>query len=288
MTANTAIDESFLPSEEDIVNYETHGWYVSPKIFDDALLDDAKMAIKRHHSGARDQALSAKANFADWRPGDEDKVRNNEFFSLQNHDIRDLCHHPLIGAIAARLSRASAIRLFDDQAICKPGGDNGDKTVVGWHTDHSYWSTCTSTRMLTAWIPLQDTNTNLGTLMVIDGSHKWPEVEHMRSFNNPDLHNLSDQIGRDIPEEAYIPIELEKGQVSFHHMRLLHASGSNRSNRDRLAVAVHVQDSDNRYHKIYADRKLVVLPHDEICRRQPNGDPDYTDQDVFPTLWEVN
>lgn len=288
MTVNIEIDESLLPSEDDIVNYETRGWYVSPKIFDSALLDGAKQAIKRHHSGTRDKALSSKANFADWQPGDEDTVRNNEFFSLQNQDIKGLCHHRLIGAIAARLSRSSAIRLFDDQAICKPGGDNDDKTIVGWHTDHSYWSTCTSTKMLTAWIPLQDTNTELGTLMVIDGSHKWPEVEHIRSFNNPDLHNLSEQIGRDIPEQAYIPIELEKGQISFHHMRLLHASGPNRSKRDRQAVAVHVQDADNRYQKVYAGGKLLVLPHDEICCRQPNGDPDYTDQEVFPILWEAN
>jgi ectoine hydroxylase-related dioxygenase (phytanoyl-CoA dioxygenase family) len=141
--------------------------------------------------------------------------------------------------------------------------------------------------MLTAWIPLQDTDSDSGTLMVIDGSHKWPESEHIRYFNDPDLDNLSTRIKREIPEESYIPLYLKKGQVSFHHMRLLHASGSNTSNIDRLALAVHLQDEENSYREAFSDGNLIIIPHDEICRRQSDGTPDYSDPQVFPTIWRA-
>ncbi|CAN5757599.1 hypothetical protein BH23CHL8_BH23CHL8_07670 [soil metagenome] len=38
-------------------------------------------------------------------------LRNSEYVSLQNREIRALVHYPVIGMIAARLARSSTIRL---------------------------------------------------------------------------------------------------------------------------------------------------------------------------------
>lgn len=281
------VDDAVLPREEEIASYEARGWYRSRHVVPYALLEEVRTAIEAHQMGHRDRVLPGKANFSDWKPGDGDGVRNNEFCSLQNDTIRQLAVLPAIGAIAARLARSPAMRIFDDQAVHKPPArDSASTAAVGWHTDHSYWSTCTSDRMLTAWIPLDDATEEMGTLWVVDGSHLWPESEHVRGFNDPDLSSIEARIGRKIPASIVSPMTLEKGQVSFHHMRALHGSGPNRAQKPRVALAVHMQDDAN-HHRPYATAAgvQVVLPHDQLCRRNEAGLPDYRDPAVFPQIW---
>ena len=280
-----------LPDESAVADYERRGWHVTPPVLPHALLDSARAAVEAHHAGHRDRTLAREARFSDWREGDGEGVRNNEFCSLQNEGLRPLVRHPALAAIAARLARSATVRLFDDQAIWKPSipahaeGDTAP-SAVGWHTDHSYWSTCTSERMLTAWIPLHDASEENGTLYVVEGSHRWPESEHLRGFNDPDLDGLERRLGRAVPPQAIVPMRLKKGQASFHHMRALHASAPNTSGAPRFAVAVHLQDGDNAYRACAsADGTPIVLPHDRLSRRDAHGHPDYADPDIFPALW---
>lgn len=285
MSQTYHFDPSLLPSEEDIRRYEKTGYYVAPKVLPHDLLDRCGVAIDEHHQGRRDHQLP-EARYSDWKPGDGEGVRNNEFCSLQNDGVKELALYPIIGAIAARLARSPSIRLFDDQAVFKPTDKGTANNTVGWHTDHSYWSTCTSNSMLTAWIPLHDTSVANGTLTVVEGSHLWPESEHIRQFNNGDLNSLERWLGREIPATSIIPIVLEKGQFSFHHMRSLHASAPNVAPTPRVALAVHLQDEENRYRPVSTpEGKPIVLAHDQLCRRDGNGLPDYADPAVFPTLW---
>ena len=45
--------------------------------------------------------------------------------------------------------------------------------------------------MLTAWIPLHDCPVEMGPVIYIDGSHRWPDTAgSMRHFNSPDLDSL--------------------------------------------------------------------------------------------------
>jgi hypothetical protein len=285
---------AFLPSEADVQAYERNGWFVTPPIVPHDLLDSVRAAIEVYHTGHRDRPLPGdgnRARFGDWRPGDGDGVRNNEFASLQSDGVRDLVHFPLIGEIAARLSRSTATRLWADSVIYKPPAPETKDmatSAVGWHTDHSYWSTCTSNSMLTVWVPLHDTSAANGTLCVVDGSHLWPESEHLRGFKetNLDLATIGERIGRPIPPEIVRPIELKKGQVSIHHMRSLHASTPNRATYPRFAVAIHLQDGENRYRPFFTVEGVqVVLPHDRMARSGADGMPDYTDPAPFPQLW---
>lgn len=288
MPPSLHVASSWRPSEDDVRSYEERGWFVTPALLPDGLLDATREAILAHQAGRRDRELAIRDGYSDWRPQHGDGVRNNEFCSLQTDGVRELALQPLIGAIAARLARTREIRLFDDQAVHKPAGAKAS-SAVGWHTDHSYWSTCTSERMLTAWIPLQDSDEHTGTLSVADGSHRWPESEHVRGFNDPDLGSLGRRLGRPVPEGAVVPLVVRKGQISFHHMRTLHASPANRGPSERFALAVHLQDADNR-HRDYAgaDGAPIVLPHDRLCSRGPDGRPDYTDPRTFPVLWSAD
>jgi len=276
-----------LPSDADVAFYQEHGYYISQPILTDDELDDAVYGSERHYAGERDYVFPLRAGYLDWKPEDGDGLRQNDYVSLQNEQIRRLVENPLIGAIAARLSRETkVVRLFHDQLIYKPPRQGGGDCIVGWHTDRAYWQTCTSDQMLTAWIPFQSTDARIGTLTVIDGSHKWPGAEQFNTFREHDLTALEARFGSGGKRITEVPLILARGQVSFHHCRTIHGSHPNLGTSPRIALAVHLQGSDNRYVEY---RKAGGNPHihvnDMLCRKLANGDPDYADANICPVLW---
>lgn len=278
--------ESDLPTPEQVDLYQERGWFVSEQVVPPDLLDKIAVMLVEHQTRPASERLHSDTEIEDWAPGDDEGVKNSEYLTLQQPAFGELTLAPLIGAIAARLAGAESIRIFDDQAVVKAPGD--EETVFGWHTDSAYWSTCTSTQMLTAWIPLHDTTLAGGTLMVVEGSHRWNVEGNLRLGRESNIDRIGAIAGRDVPPELIVPLELKKGQISFHHMDLLHASGPNRSAAPRQAIAVHLQPGDNEYRYALADDGSgvpVKLANDDMCRRLPDGRPDYADPQAFPVLW---
>jgi hypothetical protein len=280
--------QEILPTDEDVAFYREHGWYVTPKVLDPEVIDRAAAGAARHWAGERDWPLGITEGFVDWKPGDPDTIRVGEIIALQNREIRALVEQPIIGAIAARLAGTDEIRLWESELIQKPPQARDSKAAVGWHTDRAYWMTCTSTELLTAWIPFHDCPKEMGPLMVIDGSNHWSELEHdrLREFRNTDLRGREETWFREHPGAVKVSMALEKGQMSFHNALTLHASDFNTSDRPRLSLALHLQDGDNRYRVHHNEKgELWKVVADRQCRVGPDGHPDYTDPRVCPVLW---
>ncbi|MEK0179779.1 MAG: phytanoyl-CoA dioxygenase [Oscillatoriales cyanobacterium] len=279
-------DEQFalLPTEEDVQFYEKHGWYISKKVIPHEMIDEAILACERFYQGERDGVLPISSGYCNWKPEDGDVTRNNEFISLQSNALRKFALQPIIGAIAARLARTKQIRILDDQIISKP--PKSGKTTIGWHVDRAYWSTCTSDNLLTAWIPFQDCDELMGPIAVFDRSHKWSGLENMRSFNNPNLEEIEQNLCPKGEQIIKLPMTLKKGQMSFHHCWTIHGSYPNTSDRTRLAMAIHLQDEANQYRHFWNQKgEEVHILNELLCRKLPKGDPDFHDPAVFPVLW---
>lgn len=272
---------------DEVAFYEEHGWVISSQTIPDALIDDTLAGLEEHWSGHRDRVIDGVGRYcADWMPGAGDGTRNNEYISLQNHRISRLAWSPLVGSVAAAAARTPCIRLFDDQTVYKPGGQAS--AVVGWHVDGDYWQTCSSQNMVTAWIPLHDCPQEMGPLVVLDGSHKWSHRidRSALSFHSADMGAIARFVEGLGYEFKPVVIDLKRGQFSLHHCRSIHGSHPNRSERPRIALAVHLQDDANRYRPAaHRDGRPVVLFNDRIARRNSAGEPDYQDDQVFPVLW---
>ena len=277
---------ALLPTDEDVAFYEEHGWYISKKVIPEELIDEAIEACFRFYAGERDAILPTDTGYSNWKPGDGDDMRNNEFTTLQHKLLKKFALQPIIGAIAAKLTRSKSIRIFEDQLVYKAPHSNNEKGVVGWHTDRAYCSNSTSEKLLAAWIPFHDSVVDRAPLVVIDGSNKWSGNDHLRCFNQPNLQETAKkftQKGRKIIE---VPMTMEKGQMSFHNTWTIHGSYPNCSDSYRLAMAVHMQDLDNRYQPYWnAQGKQIHHYLDTLCRKLPNGHPDYSDPAIFPTIW---
>lgn len=274
-----------LPTEEDIAFYEEHGWYISPKVIPDEIIDQAIIGSQKFYQGERDATLPYDTGYSNWKPGDGDELRNNEFVSLQKKELEQLALQPIIGAIAARLTRSKTIRRFEDQLVYKAPTTTAGKGAVGWHTDHAYSSNCTSDKLLAAWIPFHDSEANRAPLVVIDGSHQWTGTEHLRDFNQQDLPKILQEFAEEGKKIVEVPMVMKKGQISFHHGWTIHGSYPNHSDQIRLAMAVHLQDETNRYQPFWNNGKQIHHFLDSICRKLPNGEPDYSDPNIFPVIW---
>lgn len=277
------VQQQLLPTQQDIEFFREHGWFVTKKVLSEALIDRIFIASEEIYNGKKDADLP-KAGCSNWQIGDKVSIRNSEYISFQKKAFQELSLQPIIGAIAAKLMDTDSVRYFQDQLVSKEPS-NQDNTKVGWHTDRSYHSNCTSDKLLTAWIPLHDVNREHGPLVMVDRSHKWSQTEHMRGFNHDNHAEIEQNFVRQGKEFQTIPIELKKGQISFHHSSLVHGSYQNQSNMMRRAVVLNVQDRENQHQTFWNNGKQIHHYLDSLCRKQANGLPDYSDPAIFPVIW---
>ncbi|TPN63598.1 phytanoyl-CoA dioxygenase family protein [Mesorhizobium sp. B1-1-1] len=285
-TPHSSIDP--LPSDEEVEAFQRDGYYVTPHpVLSDDLIDRARYGVARYYEGERDWRLPITGGYLDWRPEHGGLLRINDYVSLQNEQLRELCGNPTIAAIAGHLTRSSEIRLFHDQLITKlPSSDAS--TVVGWHVDQAYWRTCTSERMLTAWIPLVEVNKEMGGLAVIRGSHLQGTQDWMTTFNDRDLPALEARLAAAGVQMRIAELNVPLGCVSFHLGKTIHGSKPNHGTTPRIALTVHYQDGDNRYRAQSDEHGRPALHvNDLLCRRAPDGNPDYSDPEICPTLWRA-
>ncbi|MCC6442829.1 MAG: phytanoyl-CoA dioxygenase family protein [Armatimonadetes bacterium] len=234
-----------LPDEEDIAFYRANGHWIAPMILSDGELEEAR----EHH--ARVIAGIYGTVRAPWNRNIEPGQPIDHIVKIDNSYWADtimarLALNPVVGAMAARLAGAKAIRLWHDQLLYKPP-KSGEAGHVGWHQDFGYWQCADPPELLTAWIALDDVNEENGCMKVVPGSHKWGLVPE-GNFFDPNLKGLEEKItastGRSFETASCL---LPAGSLSFHHCMTLHGSGPNLSAGPRRSLVVHLMPDGTRY-----------------------------------------
>lgn len=104
-----------------------------------------------------------------------------------------------------------------------PGGG----TPVEWHTDWGYYPH-TNDDLLEIGIAIDDITTENGCLHVLAGSHlgpAWDHYEDGRFVGAVPPHSFE--------MDAAVPLVMEAGDISIHHVRALHGSAPNLSEKPR-------------------------------------------------------
>jgi ectoine hydroxylase-related dioxygenase (phytanoyl-CoA dioxygenase family) len=293
----TSDEEALLPTDDEVAAYAEHGWYLSRKLFTDDEVDQLVEASERFYGGERDRRLPLRPKrLAYWEPEHGPVQRHNDYVHYESDAMAALLRKPIIGAVAARLAQAEEVRIFQTTLIYKPPIAGEPSNVVPWHFDKHYWQTSTSPKMLTAFIPFHDCDVQMGTITMVDGSHRWAEIGREDSMTRHFAERDKNDLERVLTENAAfngvdvrkIPMVIPKGHMSFHHCRTYHGSGPNLSVCPRRAVSLHLQDGANEYQRFtLSNGEVVVYNHDELVRRLPDGRPDYADPDYCPVLWRA-
>lgn len=288
-------ERELLPTDEEVEFYAEHGWYLTKKLFTDEEVDELVAATDRFYGGDRDRTLPTRPpRLAYWQPEHGDVQRHHDYIHYESDAVARILRKPIVGAVAARLAQTHEIRVFQSTLIYKPPRPEETSNIVPWHFDRHYWQTNTSERMLTAFIPFHHCDEEMGTITMVDGSHRWKEIDHKDSTTKHFAERDRSELEQMLDENAAynnahvvkVPMIIPKGHMSFHHCRIYHGSGANVSPRPRRAISFHLQDGDNAYREYrLSDGELLTYNHDVLVRRDARGLPDYTDPEFCPAIW---
>ena len=115
-----------------------------------------------------------------------------------------------------------------------PGGGR----QVEWHTDWGHHPH-TNDDMLAVGIALDDITEENGCLMVIPGSHKWDAISHHEDgffVGAVDINSFD--------VKKAINISSNAGGISIHHVRTLHGSAPNMSDKPRRLLLLEFSAAD--------------------------------------------
>jgi len=112
-----------------------------------------------------------------------------------------------------------------------------DPAFVSWHQDSTYWG-LSAPDVATAWVALTPSNAANGAMATLPGSHRFDQMPHHDTFHRHNLLTRGQEIAVDVDETKAIVLELRPGEMSLHHVRLVHGSAPNPSLDRRIGFAI--------------------------------------------------
>jgi len=149
--------------------------------------------------------------------------------------FHDLLWNPAMVMPASQLL-GGPVRFWHDQLFCKPAHHGG---VVAWHQDYSYWTRTQPMAHLSCWIGLDNSTRENGCVHYVPGSHRWSFLPITGLAN--DMQEIKEVLTDEQKNHFKpLPIELKKGECSFHHPLMVHGSYENKSNRPRRGAVINM------------------------------------------------
>jgi non-haem Fe2+, alpha-ketoglutarate-dependent halogenase len=115
--------------------------------------------------------------------------------------------------------------------------EKANPAFVSWHQDSTYWG-LSKPDVVSAWVAFTPAHAGNGAMQVIPGSHKVDQIPHRDTFDKHNLLTRGQEIAVDVDESKAVTITLEPGEMSLHHVRLVHGSPPNTSDDRRIGFAI--------------------------------------------------
>lgn len=146
-----------------------------------------------------------------------------------------------------------------------------DPAYVSWHQDSTYWG-LEPMDILTAWVALSDVSVASGAMKFLPQSHRIEQLSHTDTFHQDNLLSRGQVIDMDIDESKGVDVPLQAGEMSLHHVRLVHGSAPNTADDRRIGfairyIATHVKQVNGR------DSAMLVRGVDHYGHFEPDVEP---------------
>ena len=102
-------------------------------------------------------------------------------------------------------------------------------------------------------------------MRVVPGTHTREILPHVDTFAEHNLLSRGQEVAVEVDEDEAVDIELQPGEMSLHHVKLVHGSEPNRSSDRRLGFAIRYIPAYVRQVAGARDSALLVRGED------PNG-----------------
>ncbi len=110
-------------------------------------------------------------------------------------------------------------------------------SYISWHQDLTYWG-LDPADIVTAWVALSPATIESGCMRFMPETHKMEIVPHNDTFAKDNLLSRGQEIEVDVDEDKAVDVVLQPGEMSLHHVKLIHGSNPNRSDDRRIGFAI--------------------------------------------------
>jgi ectoine hydroxylase-related dioxygenase (phytanoyl-CoA dioxygenase family) len=147
--------------------------------------------------------------------------------------LNDLIRHPrILDAVEDVIG--PDILCWSSSFFIKNARDPG---YVSWHQDSTYWG-LEPPDIITAWVALSDSTLANGAMRVVPRTHQMDQAPHRDTFAADNLLSRGQEIMVDVDDRQAVALELKAGEMSLHHVRLIHGSDPNPSDTRRIGFAI--------------------------------------------------
>lgn len=237
-------------------HYDNRGYYFPIRVFDDARAASLRDAFLKYIEERSDElkalpprehycVLSETHTFLPW------------VYSIASHPA-------VLDAISEILG--PNVLIWSSRWFSKMPGD---KTYVSWHQDATYWG-MNPLKVTTAWIALSDSIPENGCLRVVPETHKQAFLPQIETYAPDNALTRGQEIAVQVEEQRAVDVALHPGEMSLHHVLIVHGSKPNTSDKPRIGIAVRYVAPEV---KQQGDRPLAIL----VCGKDEYGNFELVD-----------
>jgi non-haem Fe2+, alpha-ketoglutarate-dependent halogenase len=194
-----------------------------------------------HRLMPREEALAIADRFLAFTQGEVARRYadpQNQLYLLKAHLLfkwaDEICCHPaLLDAVESFLG--PDVMVWSSGVFWK-GPRSG--AYVSWHQDSTNFELDDPEGAVRAWVALTPATLENGTMHFLPGGHKLGQVPHRDLKREGELLSRGETIDVAIDQSSTVPVLIDAGEVSFHHLHAPHGSGPNASDRARVNYVV--------------------------------------------------
>lgn len=131
-----------------------------------------------------------------------------------------------------------------------------DPAFVSWHQDSTYWG-LEPHDVVTAWVALTDAPVESGAMKFLPGSHLREQIPHRDTYHKNNLLTRGQEVMVEVDERQAVDVPLRAGEISLHHIRLVHGSKPNTTANRRIGLAIRYIPTYVRQTKVADSATLV-------------------------------
>lgn len=148
----------------------------------------------------------------------------------------------------------------------------GSGKHVGFHQDSPYWGLSPSDGVVSAWIALTRSTASSGCMQVVPRTHDKGLISHRKTYDPTSMLSVGQEVELDFGPDDLVDVELEPGQMSLHHLDLVHGGQPNASDQDRIGFVLRFVAPEVRQSQA-PDSAMLLRGVDEVGHFAPETPP---------------
>lgn len=224
-------------TQAQIAEYNEIGAIVVPDVLTPAEVQTLRSVTDGFVERARGLTTHTEIyDLEDSHSADTPRVRRIKAAHLHHEAYAALTRHPKIVAVLQDLW-GPHIRFDTAKLNMKCAGFGAP---VEWHQDWAFYPH-TNDDLAAVGVMFDDMAMENGPLMIVPGSHRGPIFDH---HADGVFCGAMDPSNHDVDYQSAIPLTGRAGSITVHHVRAVHGSAPNLSDRDRRLLLFQFRNAD--------------------------------------------